>query len=282
MPEKQNKLRALSKTLGQAADAVEERLGDAAQESREIAPLVEEARRIPWWGHVRRFWPLLLIATAAIVFLASGAWRELHIERLDQHYGRLGHWEHMHPIWFRLGLVGALAAVTGMGLPGGGVIVIAGGIFLGITEGALYSVCGDAIGASILYFAARRAMDDGDNLPSGALIERLRKGFAEHPISYALFLRLVPVFPFGAVSVALAWLGCSFRMFLPTSMIGILPSLIVYAALGASIAPTLAAHLPIDSGLFSQPRFLIPLVVLALLSLIPVLLGLKRAPRVPR
>ena len=43
-----------------------------------------------------------------------------------------------------------------------------------------------------------------------------------------------------------------------------------------------AASLPINSALFSQPRFLVPLVVLALLSLIPVLLGLRRAPRIPR
>jgi uncharacterized membrane protein YdjX (TVP38/TMEM64 family) len=282
MPDSHNTLRALGKTLEHAAEVVEDRIEDAALESREIAPLVDEARRVPWWGHVRRFWPLLLIAVAATVFVFSGAWRELHVDRLDDHYARLAHWSAAHPIGFRIGLVLALASLTAMGLPGGIVLVVAGGVFLGIVEGALYAVCADGIGATLLYFAARRAMTDGDNLPSSALVERLRGGFAQHPVSYALFLRLVPVFPFGAVSVALAWLGCRYRLFLLTSMAGVLPSLVVYAALGSSIAPTLAAHLPIDSALFSQPKFLLPLVVLGALSLIPVLLGLRRAPRIPR
>ncbi len=282
MPDSPNKLRALGKTLEHAAEVVEERIEDAALESREIAPLVDEARRLPWWGHVRRFWPLLLIAAAATLFVLSGAWRELHLDRLDDHYTRLSLWSVAHPIGFRLGLVAALASLTAIGLPGGVVLVVMGGVFLGIFEGALYAVSADGIGATLLYFAARRTINDGDQKPSGALIERLRSGFARHPISYALFLRLVPVFPFGAVSVALAWLGCRYRLFLVTSMVGVLPSLVVYAALGSSIAPTLAAHLPIDTALFSQPRFLIPLVVLAALSLIPVLLGLRRAPRIPR
>ncbi len=282
MTDPKEKLRALGKTLELAAEVVEERIEDAALESREIEPLVEQARRVPWWGHVRRFWPLLLIAIAAVAFLWSGAWRELQLDRLEDRYDQLKVWSQAHPVMFRLGLVVALTALTTMGLPGGAVMVIVGGIFLGIIEGALYCIIGDGIGATLLYLAAKRAMNDGDDHPTGALVERLRTGFSQHPVSYALFLRLVPVFPFGAVSVALAWLGCRYKMFLTTSIVGIVPAQLVYAALGASIAPTLAAHQPINSALFSQPRFVVPLVVLALLSLVPVLLGLRRAPRIPR
>ena len=275
------KLRALGKTIEHAAETVEDRIEDAALESREIEPLVAEARRVPWWGHVRRFWPLLLLALGELAFVLSGAWRELHLDRLDQRYADLSHWSAVHPLLFRLGLVLALSSLTAMGLPGGAVLVLAGGIFLGVIECAFYAVLSDGIGASILFLAARRAVNDGDNLPSSALVEKLRSGFAQHPVSYAMFLRLVPVFPFGAVSVALAWLGCRYRLFLWTTMVGVAPSLVIYAAIGASIAPTLAARQPIDSALLAQPRFLVPLAVLALLSLAPVLLGLRRTPRMP-
>ncbi len=282
MTDTQEKLRALGKRLGHAAEVIEERIDDAADESRAIEPLVEAARKLPWWGHARRFWPLLLIAIAASLFVASGTWRQLHPELLDEHYAWMLDWSNLHPLLFRLGLVLGLATITAMGMPGGVVFVVAGGVIIGTVESALYAVIADGIGSSLLYLAARRAMDSGDLRPSSKLVERLRAGFAEHPVSYALFLRLVPVFPFGAVSVALAWLGCRYRMFLTTSMAGVLPSLIVYAAIGASLAPTLAAHQPIDSSLLSQPRFMLPLLALAVLSLIPVLLGLKRTPRVPR
>lgn len=282
MTDTQDKLRALGKRLEHAAEVIEERIDDAADESRAIEPLVEAARKLPWWGHARRFWPLLLIAMAALVFLASGAWRQLHPQYLDEHYAWMLHWSELHPVLFRLALVLSLAMITAMGMPGGVVLVIAGGVIIGTVESALYAVIADGIGSSILYLAARRAMDGGALRPSSGLVEKLRAGFGEHPVSYALFLRLVPVFPFGAVSVALAWLGCRYRMFLTTSMIGVLPSLVIYSALGASLAPTLAAHQSIDSALLSQPRFILSLIALAVLSLIPVLLGLKRTPRVPR
>lgn len=282
MTDSKKTLRALGKTIEQAADAIEDRIGDAANESREIAPLVDEARKLTWWGHARRFWPLLLIAIAALVFVFSGAWKQLHLDHLDAHYTLLLHWSETHPLLFRVGLVAAVAGITSIGMPGGAVIIISGGVFIGMIESALYAVIADGIGSTVLFLAARRAMQGGDHRPSGALVERLRAGFGEHPISYALFLRLVPVFPFGAVSVALAWLGCRYRMFLATSMLGITPSLLIYAAIGASLAPMLAAQQSIDASLLGQPRFMLPLVALAVLSLIPVLLGLKRSPRVPR
>lgn len=282
MTDPKDSLRALGKTIERAADVIEDRIEDATQESRAIEPLVNEARRLPWWGHARRFWPLLLIGILALAFVFSGAWRQLHLERLDDHYALLLQWSTMHPVLFRLALVAALAGITAIGMPGGAVLIIAGGVVLGAVECALYAVFADGIGSSLLYLAARRAMDGDAHRPTSAMVEKLRSGFNAHPISYALFLRLVPVFPFGAVSVALAWLGCRYRMFLATSMIGVFPSLLIYAAIGSSLAPMLAAQQKIDASLLGQPRFLLPLLALAVLSLIPVLLGLKRAPRVPR
>jgi len=282
MTDSHEKLRALGKTIGHAADVIEDRIEDAAHESRAIEPLVEEARRLPWWGHARRFWPLSLIALTALVFVFSGAWRQLHLDRIDDHYVLLMQVAEHHPILFRLGLVAGLVVITAIGMPGGAVLIIACGVVLGTIECALYSVLGDGIGSTLLYLAARRAIEGGAQNPTTTLIEKLRSGFNAHPVSYALFLRLVPVFPFGAVSVALAWLGCRYRMFLATSMVGVFPSLLVYAGIGAGLAPTLAAHQAIDASLLSQPRVLVPLIALGVLSLIPVMLGLKRSPRVPR
>lgn len=265
-----------------AAEAIEQRVEAARLGALEISPLVSVARQLPWWGHVRRFWPFLLIAGVAVAFIASGAWRQLHLDVLAQNFQTLQSWSSGHPLLARLSLVLMIAVIIAIGMPGAVVLVVAGGMLFGSLQAAAYSVLGDGLGASLLFLAARRAMDDGDDSPSSALVARLRQGYAEHPISYAMFLRLVPVFPFGAVSVALTWLGASYRLFLTTSMLGVLPALLVYAALGAGLADAIAHHESIGTATLSQPKFLLPLIALALLSLVPVLFGLRRTPRVPR
>ena len=255
---------------------------DAVAEARELEPLLVAARQTRPWRRLHRFWPLALILLALSVFMVSGAWRNLHIRELADNFAALSWWSAQHPVLARTSLVLALATVVSMGVPGGIVLVLASGMFFGTVQGGLWSVLGDGIGASVLYFAARRAMQDDGSSPRSALVARLRDGFAEHPLSYALFLRLVPVFPFGAVSVALAWLGCRYRLFLSSSMLGVLPSSMVYAALGAGFGDALARNEELNLSLLSQPKFLLPLLALALLSMVPVLLKLRRAPRAPR
>lgn len=258
------------------------KVADAVSEVRQLEPLLVVARQSSPWQQVRRFWPLALILLAASVFVASGAWRNLHIRELASNFVALSSWAAAHPLLARATLVLALATIVSIGVPGGIVLVVASGMLFDTIEGALWSVLGDGIGATVLFLAARRAMPDNGGSQRSALVARLRDGFAEHPLSYALFLRLVPVFPFGAVSVALAWLGCRYRLFVATSMLGVLPSSIVYAALGAGLADTLARREEVSLSLLSQPKFLLPLLALALLSMVPVLLKLRRAPRVPR
>lgn len=282
MPETKNPLRALGKSIEHAAETVEDRIEDAVAGSREIEPLIAVAEQVPWWGHVRRFWPALIVLTALAAFFFSGAWREINVDGLNRHYAQLSAWSLEHPITFRFGMIALIAGMTSFGLPGTGLIIVAGGIFLGIVEASIYAVLADGLGANFLFFAARRAIYQGDTPASIGMVDGLREGFAKHPMSYALFLRVVPVFPYGPVSVALTWLGCNYRMFLFTSMAGVLPSVIVYSAIGASIAPTLAAGQAISAEVLTQPHFYIPLLGLALLSLIPVFMGLKKAPRLPR
>lgn len=257
-------------------------MAEAVSEARELEPLLVAAHQTSPWRHVRRFWPVALILLAIGVFVASGAWKSLHIGELASNFVALSTWTAAHPLLAREGLVLALATIVAMGVPGGIVLVVASGMFLGTIEGALLSVLGDGLGATLLFLVARRAMQDDGGSPRSALVARLRDGFAENPLSYALFLRLVPVFPFGAVSVALAWLGCRYRVFITTSMLGVLPSSIIYAALGAGLADTLAESEAVNLSLLSQPKFLPPLLALAVLSMVPVLLKLRRAPRAPR
>jgi uncharacterized membrane protein YdjX (TVP38/TMEM64 family) len=191
----------------------------------------------------------------------------LNLENLAHRHQTMTLWAAEHPWFAALGLMVAIALIISTGLPGGVVLVVAGGIILGALKGALLAATGDTMGALVLYFAAKRFFMGGDAKPP-ALVRRIRSGFEQSPASFAFFIRLVPVFPFGATSVALAWLGCRLRLFIAASWFGVLPSSFIYAAIGAGFADALERKQAISLDIVFEPRFLLPLLGLAGLALL--------------
>jgi uncharacterized membrane protein YdjX (TVP38/TMEM64 family) len=86
-------------------------------------------------------------------------------------------------------------------------------------------------------------------------------------------LRLAPVFPFWVVNIAAGLLGVSLRNFLVGTGIGIIPGSFVYASIGNAAGAAFDKGEDLSlTGILFQPSTLIPLVGLALLSLLPVVI----------
>jgi uncharacterized membrane protein YdjX (TVP38/TMEM64 family) len=226
---------------------------------------------------LKRWIPVLAIAALALAVVASGAYRELNLDNLARYHDALQAAVAEHPVLAALTLAGAIATIVSSGLPGGAVFTVAGGLLFGTVPGALLAAAGNSIGASVLYFATRQFFATGR--PPPAIAEKIRAGFNAHPVSYAFFVRLVPLFPFGATSITLAWLGCRYPLFLVSSILGVMPATLVYCALGSGLSQTIDEHAKIELSLLGQPRFLVPLAALAVLALVPVLVGWFRQRR---
>jgi uncharacterized membrane protein YdjX (TVP38/TMEM64 family) len=217
-----------------------------------------------------------LVALGAAV-VGSGLYHQLNLDTLAREHQTLAAWAERHPVLACAALVLSVATIISTGLPGSIVIIVAGGVILGTLKGALLAATGDTTGALILYFAARRLFMTRSTQPP-ALVKRIRAGFEQNPASFAFFIRLVPIFPFGATSVALAWLGCRLRLFVTSSWLGVLPSSFIYASIGAGLGGALEAHESISLNILAEPRFLLPLAGLGALALLPALFGLRRKP----
>jgi uncharacterized membrane protein YdjX (TVP38/TMEM64 family) len=98
----------------------------------------------------------------------------------------------------------------------------------------------------------------------------MEAGFRANALSYMLFLRLVPAFPFFLVNLVPAFLGVSLKVFVIATAVGIVPATFIYASVGSSLGALLDAGSTPDLGLILEPRFLLPIVGLALLALVPV------------
>lgn len=227
-------------------------------------------------NRLRASLPLILLLLAGIVLFASGSLDRLSPQHLVTHQDELRAHIATHPWLTRLTYIGLLTLAMSTGIPGTVVIILAGGFAFGVTDGTLCSSVGLTLGSLVLYLASRYAFGAGTR-PPPPFAARLHHGFERHPVSYTLFLRFVPVMPFGAVTVGLAWLRCPLWLFLGASWLGGTVSLVFECSIGAGLGEALGHDGVLDLALLLHPAVLLPMGALALLALLP--LAIERLTR---
>lgn len=221
---------------------------------------------------LRSLLPLIVLVGFGIALFASGVLDRFRPETLAQEQAQIRAWILHHPVLAPLIHVVVLTLAISTGIPGALVIILTGGMLFGLVLGSVLSTVGLTLGALVLFFASRVAFSGttGGNAPM--LVQRLRDGYLAHPVSYTLFLRLVPFFPFGGITVALAWLRCPVWLFTFATAAGGGVMTVIETAIGAGIAKTLAEHGKVDLSILTEPRVIVPVLGLAALALAPILL----------
>jgi uncharacterized membrane protein YdjX (TVP38/TMEM64 family) len=226
-------------------------------------------------SRLRAFLPLLILVAIGIGLLLSGALDRFEPSQLGAEQARLRALVDAHPLLAPLVQIVVVMLGISTGIPGVIVLIFAGGMLFGVVKGTLLSGVGTTLGATILFLASRSAFAHGTG-PAPLLVEKLRAGYHAFPLSYTMFLRLVPFFPFGGVTVALAWLRCPLWLFLTATAIGGTVMIAFETALGAGLADAVAREGAVSLDLFAHKRVLVPMLGMAVLALAPVVLGQLR------
>ncbi|HEX5953069.1 MAG TPA: VTT domain-containing protein, partial [Rhodanobacteraceae bacterium] len=174
-----------------------------------------------------------------------------------------------HPVLTYVVYVAVLTLSIATALPGPLFIIIAGGMLFGMGPAIGLSLVGELLGSLMLFYAARHAFGAGKR-PPPQFVERVRDGYQANPVSYTLFLRLVPLFPFGGITVALAWLRCPVWLFTLATAFGGVIMLVFETAIGAGLGQSIAEGQGLTPSLITEPHIWLPLVGLGLLALVPV------------
>ncbi|MDB5570511.1 MAG: hypothetical protein JWN93_1694 [Hyphomicrobiales bacterium] len=198
----------------------------------------EPARRSAWL----RYAPLGLIGTALAVALLAGLHRSFSLEALVAGREALSGQVAAHPAWALAVYVGLYVAVTALSLPGASLLTVAGGFVFGGLWGGAFAVVGATMGATLLFLAARTSLGASVAARAGPRVAAFRAGFQKDAVSYLLFLRLVSVFPFWLVNLALAVVGVRLWTFVWTTFLGIIPGTFAYALAGAGLDSVAAAQ----------------------------------------
>jgi len=149
-------------------------------------------------------------------------------------------------------------------------LTITAGFLFGVIPGTIAVVISATLGASILFISVKTALRDWFRKRAKGWVKRMEEGFRRNAFSYLVFLRLVPIFPFWAINIAAALLEIEFRAFFLATLFGIIPATLVFASLGNGLESLFEKGKMPDLSLIFEPQILIPILALAILSLLPI------------
>lgn len=150
---------------------------------------------------------------------------------------------------------------TALSLPGAAVLTIAAGALFGLVTGTVVVSFASTIGATLACFVSRFLLRDWVQGRFGNRIAKVNEGIEKEGAFYLFTLRLIPVFPFWLINLAMGVTKMRLVTFFWVSQIGMLAGTIVYVNAGKELAK-------IDSlkGILS-PGLIISFVLLGIFPL---------------
>lgn len=195
-------------------------------------PSEAPAKAKPLW---LRLLPLVMLLAALFAVLASGVWRDLNLETLQENQAALESYVAANLFLAVLLYIVLYALAVSISVPGAVWFTIGAGFLFGPIVGTGVAVVGSTIGATIIFIAVRYAFADWARAKFGRWVKRLQDGFSSDAFSYVLILRLIPVLPFFGINIATALLNVPMRAYVLGTFIGVMPLAYVYATVGSTI-----------------------------------------------
>jgi uncharacterized membrane protein YdjX (TVP38/TMEM64 family) len=217
-----------------------------------------------------RFWPLAALLVVAVVAYSAGLHRQLSVAWLVEQQHALRQAVAAHPVLAPLAYILLYTVAVACAVPGGLVFSTAAGLMFGTVLGGAYAVIAITLGSAILFLAARSALRPLAERLARRMLGRDLPALEGDGFLYMLAVRLVPFTPFWVVNLAAAMTRIRLGAYVAATFIGIAPITYILAAAGAGIGDTLAAGEQPGLGTILRPHIMLPLLLLAIVSLAPI------------
>jgi len=166
-----------------------------------------------------------------------------------------------HRLWTLLAYFIIYVLVTALSLPGAAVMTLAGGALFGFWPALLVVSFASTIGATLAMLVARFLLRDWVQEKFGDKLQSINAGIDKEGAFYLFSLRLVPLFPFFLINLAMGLTPLRAATFYWVSQIGMLAGTAVYVNAGTQLGQLESA-----AGILS-PALLISFALLGLFPL---------------
>jgi uncharacterized membrane protein YdjX (TVP38/TMEM64 family) len=180
-------------------------------------------------------------------------------------------WVEHNGYWGPAVFIGVYTIAPALFLPGS-VLTLAGGALFGPFTGALLSLIGATIGATVAFLIARYLAADWVERRVSGRLQEIKEGIEREGWRFVAFVRLVPLFPFNLLNYALGLTRLSVQTFAITSFITMAPGALAYAYLGD------VGREAVSGGPDLVRKGLLALALLAAVALLPSLIRRWRRP----
>jgi uncharacterized membrane protein YdjX (TVP38/TMEM64 family) len=218
-----------------------------------------------------RYLPLLLLMIVLLSAFYFKLYQYLSFGSLKQHRQFLLEWTEQHYILAVISYICLYVMAVAISIPGAAFLTLVGGFLFGLAWGTFYVVFSATLGATLLFLAVNTAFGKWLEKRASGGLSKMESGFKKHAFNYLLTLRLIPLFPFWLVNIVPALLNIPLRTFVVATLIGIIPGSLVYVSLGSGLNAFFDAGTTPDIKIIFSPPVLLPLLGLAILSLVPIL-----------
>ena len=179
---------------------------------------------------------LLAVGVAAIAaFFAFDLKQYLTLEFFQASRAKIDAYYAAHPLRAIAIYFAIYVAVTALSLPGAAIMTLAGGAIFGLVVGTIVVSFASSIGATLAFLAARFLLRDWVQGRFGDRLQAINDGVRREGAFYLFALRLVPIFPFWLINLALALTPIRARTFYWVSQLGMLAGTIVYVYAGTQL-----------------------------------------------
>jgi pyruvate/2-oxoglutarate dehydrogenase complex dihydrolipoamide dehydrogenase (E3) component/uncharacterized membrane protein YdjX (TVP38/TMEM64 family) len=185
----------------------------------------------------RRLLLLLAMLAAIAAFLALDLGRFFTLEAVKARQAELEAWVAARPFATAGAFFGLYVLATALSLPGAAtVMTLLGGALFGFGWGLVLVSFASSIGATLAFLASRFLFRDAVRARFGERLAALDEGVRRDGAFYLFTLRLIPVFPFFLVNLAMGLTPIATRTFYLVSQLGMLAGTAVYVNAGTALA----------------------------------------------
>jgi uncharacterized membrane protein YdjX (TVP38/TMEM64 family) len=228
---------------------------------------------------VLRFTPVAIVVVIVALLIHSGVLHHLSLRELRASRGMLEGYVHAHPVLSLLAYAGIYIAGVTLSLPVPLMFTLTGGFLFGPWVGGAIAALSCSTGGAAAFLISRLTVGDALERGAGPHMRAIEEGIKQDAFFYLLTLRLIPVTPFWLVNVAAGLLSIRLSTFFIATVLGIFPASMIYAGIGSGLGRLFDSGVQPHLSALITPQIALPLVGLALLSVLPILYHQFRARR---
>jgi uncharacterized membrane protein YdjX (TVP38/TMEM64 family) len=217
----------------------------------------------------KKYFALGVIALVAFLFFYTHLYEYLSLHAIRDYHLLAKIWTHDH---YRIAILIYILSFTiliACGIPCATIFSLIGGFLFGGIA-VFYALFSMTVGGLGLFLAVRSAVGNRLTIKSKGWLKRMESGFKKDAFNYLLTMRLIAIFPCWISNIAAGFFNISIGTFLSATIIGLIPSTYIYVMAGRSLDRLSTAQSSFNAIILT-PSIFLPLIGLAILSLLPVI-----------